>query len=90
MLFMDPPAHTRLRALASQAFTTARVAQLEGKIRSLLEELLDRVPQDGGFDIISDLAEPLPAIVTAALLGVDVADHRKLKLWSSAFRGGTW
>ena len=85
MLFMDPPAHTRLRALASQAFTTARVVRLEGMIRDLLGTLLDRVPEDGSFDIISDLAEPLPAIVTAALLGVDAADHRKLKLWSSAF-----
>ncbi len=85
MLFMDPPAHTRLRALASQAFTTARVAQLEGRIRHLLGSLLDNLSEDGTVDIITELAEPLPAIVTAALLGVSVDDHRKLKLWSSAF-----
>lgn len=85
MLFMDPPAHTRLRSLASQAFTTSRVEKLKDKIQAVIDHLLDQAEQGGGMDIIADLAEPLPAIVTAELLGVSTADHRKLKSWSAAF-----
>jgi pimeloyl-[acyl-carrier protein] synthase len=35
--------------------------------------------------VIRDLAEPLPAIVTAELLGVPVRDHQQLKVWSQDF-----
>ncbi|MDP9050595.1 MAG: cytochrome P450 [Acidobacteriota bacterium] len=85
MLFMDPPAHTRLRTLAAQAFSVARVERLMGKIQAVLDELLDGLAGKDTIDIVSDLGEPLPAIVTAALLGVDIADHPKLKTWSATF-----
>jgi pimeloyl-[acyl-carrier protein] synthase len=85
MLFLDPPSHTRLRKLASQAFSVARVERLAKKIRSVIDELLDGLQGRDTIDIITDYAEPLPAIVTAALLGIDVADHPKLKEWSAAF-----
>ena len=35
--------------------------------------------------MISDFAEPLPAIVTAELLGVPTRDHPQLKEWSATF-----
>src|SRR5258708_6287541 len=60
MLFLDPPNHTRLRALASAAFTVR-------------------------MDLVADFASPAPAIVTAELLGVPVADHEQLKEWSADF-----
>ena len=91
MLFLDPPAHTRLRSLASQAFTPARVEKLRGSIQQVLDRLLDAAESEAGaamdvsMDVIGDLAEPLPAIVTAELLGVSTEDHRKLKEWSAAF-----
>jgi len=85
MLFLDPPAHTRLRTLASQAFSVARVEQLAQKIQSVIDELLDALQGKDTIDVITDFAEPLPAIVTAALLGIDVADHHKLKEWSASF-----
>jgi cytochrome P450 len=85
MLFMDAPAHTRLRSLASQAFSVARVERLTEKIHAVTTELLDGLAGKSELDIISDLAEPLPAIVTAVLLGVPVDDHPKLKNWSAAF-----
>jgi cytochrome P450 len=47
--------------------------------------LLAEVQQKGSMDVIADLAEPLPAIVTAEMLGVPVEDHRKLKTWSANF-----
>src|SRR5579862_5224793 len=85
MLFMDPPAHTRLRSLASQAFSPARVAVLRSHIREIVSRLLDKVQGRGEMDIIGDLAEPLPAIVTAEMLGVPLEDRHKLKAWSANF-----
>jgi hypothetical protein len=85
MLFLDPPSHTRLRSLASQAFAPERVDQLSDQIRMIATSLLTESDTNGSMDIVRDLAEPLPAMVTATLLGVDVADHRKLKTWSASF-----
>lgn len=85
MLFMDPPAHTRLRSLASQAFSPARVAVLRTHIRDIVKRLLDDVQDKGEMDVIRDLGEPLPAIVTAEMLGVPTEDRHRLKTWSADF-----
>ena len=85
MLFMDPPAHTRLRSLASQAFSPAHVAVLRPHIREIVSRLLDDVQAADRMDIIRDLAEPLPSIVTAEMLGVPLEDRHRLKTWSADF-----
>ena len=85
MLFMDPPQHTRLRKLASHAFTPARVAVLRTHIRQIVGRLLDTVEGQRRMDVIEDLAEPLPAIVTAEMLGVPVKDWVQLKAWTADF-----
>src|SRR5882724_5981111 len=85
MLFLDAPAHTRLRGLASQAFTPQRVEVLREHIREITNRLLDNVESKGCMDVISELAEPLPCIVTAEMLGVPVEDYQQLKAWSQDF-----
>jgi pimeloyl-[acyl-carrier protein] synthase len=85
MLFMDPPQHTRLRKLASHAFTPGRVAVLRSHIREIVGRLLDEVESGRRMDVIRDLAEPLPGIVTAEMLGVPVSDRDQLKAWSADF-----
>jgi len=85
MLFMDAPSHTRLRSLAAKAFTPARVETLKAHIQEIVDGLLDEVQHQGCLDIIADLGEPLPAIVTAEMLGVPVSDRRLLKNWSANF-----
>jgi cytochrome P450 len=85
MLFLDPPDHTRLRALASAAFTPRIVERLRSHIQEIMDGLLDRVASKGRMDVIADFASPAPAIVTAEMLGVPVADHEQLKDWSADF-----
>jgi len=85
MLFLDPPAHTRLRSLAATVFSPRRVKVLEEHIRAIAHDLIDKVLAKGRMDVMSDIAEPLPAIVTAELLGVPVEDHDQLKDWSKDF-----
>jgi len=85
MLFMDPPAHTRLRALATQAFTPRRIETLCPHIQEIAEGLLDPVLPNGRMDVVADFAEPLSSIVAAELIGLPVSDHRQLKAWSAEF-----
>jgi hypothetical protein len=85
MLFMDAPSHTRLRALASYAFIPDRVAVLKSHIQEICNELIDAALPGGQMDVIADIAAPLPAIVTAEMLGVPVSDHEQLKNWSAIF-----
>src|SRR5215471_7835917 len=85
MLFMDAPAHTRLRTLAAKAFTPARVEQLRSHIHDIVKNLLDGLQGRDEIDVIADIAEPLPAIVTAELMGLPTQDHLQLKAWSADF-----
>src|SRR6266496_371798 len=85
MLFLDPPAHGRVRGLASKAFTARRVESLRSHIQDITDSLLDAVQDKGHMDVIADLAYPLPAIVTAEMLGVPTSDWKQLTAWSADF-----
>jgi cytochrome P450 len=74
-LFLDPPDHTRLRRLVSKAFVPRVVKALEPDITSLVDGLLDEVARAGHFDVIADLAYPLPVAVICRLLGVPIEDE---------------
>jgi cytochrome P450 len=74
-LFLDPPDHTRLRRLVSKAFVPKVVKALEPDITALVDGLLDDVAAAGRFDVIPDLAYPLPVAVICRLLGVPIEDE---------------
>ncbi|MFD9862686.1 cytochrome P450 [Streptomyces alboflavus] len=76
---LDPPEHTKLRALISSAFTPKVVGDLEPRIREITEELLDEVGGADRFDFVEALAFPLPVIVIAELLGLPRSDRDMLK-----------
>jgi cytochrome P450 len=82
LLFQDPPAHTRLRALVSKAFTPRAVEQLAPRIRQIVDDLLEAVARRDRFDLIEAFAEPLPVIVIAEMLGIDPARRHDFKRWS--------
>jgi hypothetical protein len=85
MLFLDPPQHSRIRGLAAVAFTPRRVELLRSSIQKIADDLIDGVEAQGEMEIMEALANPLPAIVTAGLLGVPTQDHERLKNWSQDF-----
>jgi cytochrome P450 len=89
MLDLDPPDHTRLRALVSKAFTPRMIAQLQPRIQTIADALLDAVQDKGEMDLIDDYAFPLPITVIAELLGVPVADRNKFRAWSNTLVSGT-
>lgn len=85
MLNLDPPDHTRLRALVNKAFTGQMVTQMGVRIQRVADQLLDRVHAKGAMDLIEDFAFPLPMIVIAELLGIPPKDRLRFRNWSNAF-----
>ena len=84
LLFLDPPAHTRLRSLVAKAFTPRVVERLRPRIQTLVDELLEPVLERGRMDVLADLAYPLPVAVICELLGVPRDDQDQFHGWSSA------
>jgi cytochrome P450 len=75
LIFSDPPDHTRLRGLVSRAFTARRVSELEGRIRELCVDFLDRQVGRDGFDYVQDFAARLPSLVISSLFGVPLEEQ---------------
>ena len=82
MLHRDPPAHTRLRALVSRAFTPKIVADLASTVQLTANGLIDAVGARGEMDVIADFAYPLPVTIIAEMLGVPHADMQSFRTWS--------
>jgi cytochrome P450 len=83
MLDRDPPDHTRLRRLVSQAFTPRSVEALEPRVTELVDASLDRlerrIAENGRADLVAELAYPLPFTVICELLGMPETDHARLR-----------
>ena len=84
MLSVDPPEHTRLRRLVSKAFTPRSVQKMRPLIQKIVDELLDPLAGRAEFDLVSELAWPLPVIVIAEMLGIPREDREQFKRWSDA------
>jgi len=88
MLFSDPPVHSRLRKLVSRDFTPRRIRELEPRIRQITAKLLDDVERKGSFDVMPDLANALPVMVIAEMLGVPADQYQTFKHWSDSIVAG--
>ena len=87
MLNMDPPQHGKFRRLARQGFTPRMVAQLEPRVRTVTNEILDKVAFDGSCDFVTKIAAELPLQVIAELMGIPVDDRALLFDWSNRLIG---
>ncbi|MGE1032791.1 cytochrome P450 [Bacillus sp. GKis3/1] len=84
MLNSDPPNHNRLRLLVQKAFTPKMVAQLEGRIQHIADDLLNEVERKGSLNLVDDYSFPLPIIVISEMLGIPKEDQAKFRIWSHA------
>ncbi|TDE43723.1 cytochrome P450 [Nonomuraea mesophila] len=84
MLSSDPPDHTRLRRLTMKAFTPKRVERLRPRIQQITDELIANLAGLTRFDLIEDLAFPLPIIVICELLGIPGEDRDDFRTWTRA------
>lgn len=82
MLNTNPPDHTRLRHLASKAFSPRMIEQLRPRIQHITDDLLDAVQNRGQMDLIADFALPLPMTVMCEMLGIPLADREPFRVWT--------
>ena len=83
-MLSNPPQHTFFRGLVQQAFTPKSINELAGRIRTLSDELIDKLGDRKAFDIHDDYAFPLPVIIIAEVLGASDEDISNFKKWSDA------
>ena len=85
-VFMDwePPEHTRIRSLVSKVFTPKQVERLRAKLEAATHKLLDAAERNGRCNFVSEIAEPLPVMMIASLLGIPEAEWPHLRPWSAA------
>jgi len=69
-VFQDPPRHTRLRGLVTQALTAKRVAAMRPRIQDICDGLIDTLAPQGSMDVIHDFAYRLPTRVMCDMLGI--------------------
>jgi cytochrome P450 len=79
-LAMDPPRHTRMRALVSRGFTPRRVQDLNERVRELARKHLDACLSQDTFDFVAEFAGKLPMDVISEMLGVPEQDRKQLRL----------
>ncbi len=82
VLASDPPEHTFLRGIVNRAFTPRSVELLRPRMEEIVASLLDELPDTGEWDLMDGLAQPLPVIVIAELLGIPPEDRAQFKVWS--------
>jgi cytochrome P450 family 144 len=70
----DPPTHTVHRKMLQPKLTPASVAALEASIRDIADDALDQLLAKGGGDVMRVLADPLPAKVITAVIGLPADD----------------
>lgn len=84
MVFRDGDAHARLRRLVTQVFTPKAVARWQERTVAVMDQLLSAGEAHDPFDVISEFARPLPALIISEMLGVPAADMPLLVDWSHA------
>ncbi len=84
MLDLDNPDHARLRSVVHQAFTPRLIGQMQERIDTLTNELIDRVQLRGEMDLVGDFALQIPLTIISEMLGIPVRDRNNFHRWSSA------
>ena len=86
MWMADGQRHDDLRHLVREPFSRVSLHQLEPGIRALTHQLLDAIEaHEGPFDVVAELAVPLPGRVICQIMGVDLADDARFDAWLAEF-----
>lgn len=84
LLNLEPPDHTRLRALITRAFTPGAIRELRPRLEATADGLLGECVERGAFELLGDYAKPYSVSVICSLLGVPESDSPLLLSWSHA------
>lgn len=85
LLTIDPPDHTRLRALVNKAFTSRMVAGRRDRIQAVADALVDQVQDRGEMDVVNDYAYPFALTVIDDFLGIDAGSRDRRRVFADAW-----
>jgi cytochrome P450 len=85
MIVMDPPDHTQMRKLVSQAFSRNAIGSLEPLIAEIIATYLDALVERSEFDLVAEFAALFPVEVISAILGVPEGERQQVRLWVDMF-----
>ncbi|WP_188296351.1 cytochrome P450 [Streptomyces sp. CBMA156] len=78
----DGADHTRLKRLATTAFSARRLEQMRGRITATVDRMLQPLLSAGEFDVVADLAVPLPVAVSCAILDIPDSEQERVTGWA--------
>lgn len=84
IISMDPPEHTRYRALVSRAFTPRSIGNYEVLVREIINGYLDPLMGRRQFDILEEFSAPFPVEIISTILGVPPENRQQIRLWTDA------
>jgi len=87
LVFNDPPLHTQVRKAIGDALSPRTVASLAPALEVLVDELIERIAEQGQCDLMRDFAAPIPIEVIGNLLAIRRSDRGSLQRWSNAILG---
>jgi len=76
---MDPPDHTRIRALVQRAFSRRSVEERQGRIEGVIRELINALDKRESFDLVEDFAFHIPIIVASEIIGIPSSDREQFR-----------
>lgn len=85
MFNMDPPKHTQLRSIVSRAFTPKALSVWRERISGVVQDLLDRMPDEGEIEFVADFASLVPVAIIAEMMGVSTQYADRFIQWSDQF-----
>lgn len=81
ILFMDEPDHSRVRLPLAKAFY-ARINSKKAELEAIVDEVIDAAPASGQFDLMAEIAVPVPILIIARILGVEAERVDEFREWS--------
>ena len=84
ILNIDPPDHTRLRALFVKAFNAGRIEAMRPVVQQLVDRIIDANYARGSMDLMRDFAFPIPATIISDMLGIPESDRDRFAGLSNA------
>jgi cytochrome P450 len=82
MITLDPPRHDALRAIVNRGFTPKRIEAWQKRVDEIVAECMAKLRQDAPFDVVRDLAMPVPMSVIAEMIGIESERRHQFKEWS--------
>ena len=81
ILFLDDPDHSRVRLPLAKTFY-ARINKMKPELEAMIDNVIANAPASGRFDLMEEIAVPIPILIIAHILGVDEERLPEFREWS--------